>query len=366
MAFKSSNFPVNLEEKSSKTVKNPDLYSPVWSKDLADGKYVSYIRFLPNMLNFSTPIVEKAVSWLKDPSNPQGHSFAVDSPETIGQRDNMITNLYWALRNTKDEAKIELAKNCLGTSRNYYSFVQILSDPNLPAEEAYKVKLFRYGSKIREKIIDECRDSEVSPFDLCNGSIFKLVLTKQNGQNNYDLSKFVDAGKAQVPVGYCYKVEDGNWYVASMDVDDETSDFIEDQLKGIQEDMNTDDMKYHPWTPEIEEKVRQHCESVQQYAYPELLGAHQVIAGAVPTVPMSSPSAVTFTPKAPQVATSAQVAHAPVSQVAQPKAAQVAAAPVNAAQVAPQMPTSRVAPAPQQPTMTGYSAVELERLLGDE
>lgn len=369
--FRSSSFQINLEESKSKVAKNPDLYSPTWSRELPDGKYVAYIRLLPNMLKETSPIMKKCVSWLRNPMDPNARAFAVDSPETIGQKDNIVTNLFWNLRNTKDDAKIKLAGDCLRTTSNYYSYVQIISDPNIPQEEAYKVKLMRYGKTLYDLIVAECNDAEYAPFDLCNGQILKLIISRKNGQNAYELSKFVDPARpgkdapSAFPTGYCYYGDDGQLYMATPDVDDDTAAEIEKKLTDIESQINIEDAQYHPWTPEIEEKVRQHCELVQQCAYPELVSQHQVIAGAVPQVPTTSPAAQPFAQPVsavrPQAPASAPVPQAPVAQpVAQPVAA---ARPV----AAPVMPTNRapqVASAPQ--VSAGYDDADLNSLLGED
>jgi hypothetical protein len=77
---------------------------------------------------------------------------------------------------------------------NYIANVYIVSDPKHPENEG-KVKLFKFGTKIFEKItgaMNPAFEDEVAinPFDMWTGANFKLRITKVAGYQNYDKSEF--------------------------------------------------------------------------------------------------------------------------------------------------------------------------------
>jgi len=78
---------------------------------------------------------------------------------------------------------------------SYYSNVYIVKDPANPDNEG-TVRLFRYGKKIHDKIMeavngDELEGTEgINPFDFWTGANFKLRAKKVAGYPNYDSSEF--------------------------------------------------------------------------------------------------------------------------------------------------------------------------------
>jgi hypothetical protein len=78
---------------------------------------------------------------------------------------------------------------------NYMANVYIVSDPKHPENEG-KVKLYRFGAKIFEKITEAMNpqfedETAINPFDLWKGANFKLKITKVAGYQNYDKSEFM-------------------------------------------------------------------------------------------------------------------------------------------------------------------------------
>jgi len=351
---------LNKVDKNEQSQRNPDIYSPKWTKDLQDGKYVAYIRLLPNMINPEKTIIAKETSYLREPTDRMGRARAYDSPNTVGQKDNPINQLYWDLKNTKDPEKEKLANDCLATTRNYYAFIQVVSDHNINGEKDLKVMIWRFGKKIYDKIINESEDSDV--VSLTSTSVLKLVLTQQGGNNNYDLSKFVNAEKMDIPSTYCF-AKDGQYFTVSEDMSDEDCEYVEDQLKELELALNREDMEYHPWTPEQEEEIRKHCERVRMYAYPELMAGRQSFTGVAPVAPVSAPAAQVL----PNAAQDAQAAIRPIAPVASAPA--VAAKPVvAAAPVAPVItkPAAAKVAAKKEDVQSGYSDDDLDELLGAE
>jgi hypothetical protein len=79
----------------------------------------------------------------------------------------------------------------------YIANVYIVSDPKHPENEG-KVKLFKFGAKIFEKITEAMNpqfedETPINPFDLWKGANFKLKITKVAGYQNYDKSEFMSA-----------------------------------------------------------------------------------------------------------------------------------------------------------------------------
>jgi hypothetical protein len=77
---------------------------------------------------------------------------------------------------------------------NYISNVLIVNDPKHP-ENNGQVKLFRYGKKIFDKIMDKARptfedEDPVNVFDYWEGANFKLRMKNVEGYPNYDSSEF--------------------------------------------------------------------------------------------------------------------------------------------------------------------------------
>lgn len=79
---------------------------------------------------------------------------------------------------------------------SYYANVLIVSDPKNPDNEG-KVKIFRFGKKIFDKIMDKANptyedETPVNVFDLWEGANLKLRMRKKDGYTNYDESFFME------------------------------------------------------------------------------------------------------------------------------------------------------------------------------
>jgi hypothetical protein len=77
---------------------------------------------------------------------------------------------------------------------DYYANIYIVSDPKHPENEG-KVKLFRFGKKIFDKITEAMNpqfedETPINPFDMWSGANFKLKIRKVDGFQNYDKSEF--------------------------------------------------------------------------------------------------------------------------------------------------------------------------------
>lgn len=173
---------VDLYDETKESV----LYKPTADAG-NDGIYRSLIRFIPNPKNPKKSITRKFVYWLED---ADGNGSYYDSPSTVGE-SCPVQDLFFKLRNS--ESAID-KKNSEKLKRReiFYSIVQIVKDPQKPDLEG-KLKVFKYGWKIKQKIDEELKpkfDEPVQIFDPFEGKNFELTITKQGGFNNYDSSKF--------------------------------------------------------------------------------------------------------------------------------------------------------------------------------
>lgn len=184
------NLPADVREITKDVVKSKNtvdenLYSPSVN-DAPDKVYKATIRFLPNFRDINVCTVSKYVYFLTDVNKENG--FYVDDPTTIGEK-SPINTMYWKLKNSKNAIDNQLAEQL---SRNYfnYSLIQIVKDEQHPELEG-KIKVFRYGVKIKNKIDDESDgDEPCNVFDLYSGKNFNLVVEIKSNYNNYDRSKF--------------------------------------------------------------------------------------------------------------------------------------------------------------------------------
>jgi hypothetical protein len=79
---------------------------------------------------------------------------------------------------------------------SYIANIYVVSDPSNPENEG-QIKLFKFGKKIFDKITEAMNpefadETPVNPFDLWEGSNFKLKIRNVEGYRNYDKSEFAD------------------------------------------------------------------------------------------------------------------------------------------------------------------------------
>jgi len=182
-------FTPDTEVKEQKSVQT-DEYNPSAAKGKND-LYQSVIRFIPWWQNpKSGSIQEKWVSYLQDPVTNRGRY--VDCPSSVG-KPSPLQDIYWKLKKSESVQEQKLA-DTFSRRHSYASLVQIIRDENAPELEG-KIMVWRYGVKIWEKINSELKPiigDKHDPFDIINGKVFALVITKQSGYNNYDQSKFLE------------------------------------------------------------------------------------------------------------------------------------------------------------------------------
>lgn len=161
-----------------------------WKPSLGKGDTGSaVIRFLPAPEGEDLP-------WVKMYSHafqgPTGLWYIENSRTTIGDKDPVgeYNRKLWASGSEADKEVVRKQKRKL----SYYSNIYVIKDPVNPENEG-KVKLFKYGKKIFDKIMGAMQpefddEDPINPFDLWSGANFRLKITKKDGYWNYDKSEF--------------------------------------------------------------------------------------------------------------------------------------------------------------------------------
>ena len=161
-----------------------------WKPELdKTGNGYAVLRFLPAPDGEDLPW---AKVWSHAFQGPTGQLYIENSLTTLNQKDP-VSEANTVLWNTGNEADKELARK-RKRKLNYYSNVLVVSDPKHPENEG-KIKLFKYGKKIFDKLMEamnpEFEDEKpLNPFDFWSGADFKLKIRKVDGYWNYDKSEF--------------------------------------------------------------------------------------------------------------------------------------------------------------------------------
>lgn len=115
-----------------------------------------------------------------------------ECPTTIGDKCYVCeqNSVLWNSGFESDKEIVRKRKRKL----HYISNVYVISDPSNPENEG-KVKLFKYGKKIFDKLNEAMNpqfadETPINPFHMWNGANFKLKMRKVDGFRNYDKSEF--------------------------------------------------------------------------------------------------------------------------------------------------------------------------------
>ena len=163
------------------------------------GNATAVIRFLPKTVKIvNSEEVTDELPWIRIFSHgfqgPTGKWYIENSLTTFGEEDpvGVLNSKLW---NSGIEADKETARK-QKRRLHYVANVLIVSDPKNPANEG-QVKLFKFGKKIFDKIMDKARptfedEEPVNVFDFWEGADFKLRMRKVEGYPNYDQSVFLE------------------------------------------------------------------------------------------------------------------------------------------------------------------------------
>lgn len=186
------------------------------------GNATAVIRFLPATIKtIDGEEVYDDVPWVRMFSHgfqgPTGRWFIDNCATTIGEKCVVCenNNVLWSKGDDKSK---EIARQRKRKTK-YYANVLIVSDPKNPENEG-QVKLFAFGAKIFDKIMDKMNptfedEQPVNVFDYWEGADFKLRQRKVEGYPNYDQSVFLDPS----PVGsddYIIKVAEKQYLLKDL------------------------------------------------------------------------------------------------------------------------------------------------------
>jgi hypothetical protein len=186
-------------------VANPNSDSKSYGEDRfwkleADkvGNASATIRFLPRTVKTVDGKEQMdELPWVRVFSHgfqgPTGKWYIENSLTTINETDP-VGELNSRLWNSGSDADKEIARK-QKRRLHYVANVLIVSDPKHPENEG-QVRLFKFGKKIFDKIMDKARptfedETPVNVFDLWEGADFKLRQRKVEGYPNYDQSVFM-------------------------------------------------------------------------------------------------------------------------------------------------------------------------------
>ena len=165
---------------------DPRFWQP--TRDKAGNGY-AVIRFLPGSADAATPWIRY---WDHAFKGPTGQWYIEKSLTSIGQQDPLseLNSKMWNSGVESDKGIVRQRKRNL----RYVANVLIVSDPSNPENEG-QVKLYRFGKKIFDKIMDSMQpqfpdETPVNPFDMWEGADFTVKIRKVEGYPNYDASSF--------------------------------------------------------------------------------------------------------------------------------------------------------------------------------
>jgi hypothetical protein len=153
------------------------------------GNGTATLRFLPRVEGDELPWVRMFNHGFQGPT---GKWYIENSLTTLGENDP-VGELNTMLWNSGSDANKEIARK-QKRKLSFIANVLIVSDPRHPENEG-QVRLFKFGKKIFDKIMDKARptfedEKPVNVFDLWEGANFKLRMRKKDGYANYDESVF--------------------------------------------------------------------------------------------------------------------------------------------------------------------------------
>lgn len=179
-------------EDLSRNSNSTDEDDRFWYPDVDKvGNGYAVIRFLPA----AEADGETGLPWIRKFSHSfqgPGGWMIEECPTTI-QKECPVCKYNKELWNSGVEANKDLARK-QKRKVNYIANIYVISDPATPANEK-KVKLFRFGTKIFDKINEAMNpqfkdEKPLNPFHLYEGANLKLKIRNVENYRNYDKSEF--------------------------------------------------------------------------------------------------------------------------------------------------------------------------------
>lgn len=193
-SFEKLNSELNKLNEKSQSSNDDRFWSPTVGKD---GNGYAVIRFLPAPSGEDVPFIRRWDHGFKG----VGGWYINMSLNTIGKDDPVsdLNRKLWAQGEGSEGRRIVSGhgKDQPGSKRrlHYISNIYIVDDPDHP-ENNGKVKLYKYGMKIFDKLNDLMSpkfkdETPTNPFDLWEGATFKIKIRNVEGYRNYDKSEFM-------------------------------------------------------------------------------------------------------------------------------------------------------------------------------
>ena len=179
----------NLNPEDSNKSKDKYADERIWKPELdKTGNGYAVLRFLPAVSGEDMPWQRVWSHAFQD----KGGWYIENSLTTLNQKDP-VSEENTRLWNTGVDSDKEIARK-RKRKLSYFANILVVSDPKHPENEG-KVKLFKFGKKIFDKITEAMQpafedESPINPFDFWKGANFKLKIRKVDGYWNYDKSEF--------------------------------------------------------------------------------------------------------------------------------------------------------------------------------
>lgn len=175
------------DEQKTESRSDDRFWNP--TRDKAGNGY-AVIRFLPGNADAPTPWVRYWDHFFKGPT---GQWYVEKSLTSIGKPDPLseANSKLWNEDGSEEAKRIVRERK---RNLRHVANVLILSDPSNPENEG-KVKLYRFGKKIFDKIMDSLQpqfpdEAPMNPFDMWDGADFVVKIRNVEGYANYDASSF--------------------------------------------------------------------------------------------------------------------------------------------------------------------------------
>ena len=182
------------ETKKTGSFSSDGLYKPsIKDEKCTDQNYRALVRFIPFYHEGKwRTTVSRWECFLKDVNGDNG--IFVVSPKTNGQKCPMRALSYKLY--TSDSAIDKSNSKKISVYQQYYALVEVVKDIQHPEYDG-KIFIYQFGQKINDKIENAMKSTEFTegfnPFDLYNGRLFEINLTKDTTKKMDEMMQRIEA-----------------------------------------------------------------------------------------------------------------------------------------------------------------------------